>query len=61
MYEIIESWSSGPYLELFVRNPHTGWIGFGNQADEYQPIWDTYSITPVHLFLHESDNIYELQ
>ncbi|MCB0431415.1 MAG: S-adenosylmethionine-binding protein [Flavobacteriales bacterium] len=42
LYNIIESCSPGPYLELFARNTRSGWQGFGNQAEEYQPTWDTY-------------------
>lgn len=42
LYDIIESCSPGPYLELFARNTRPGWKGFGNQADEYTPTWDTY-------------------
>jgi len=43
-YSLIESCSSGPYLELFARGQRKGWITWGNQADEsYQPTWNTYS------------------
>tara|TARA_R110000868_G_scaffold142361_1_gene359606 strand:- start:24 stop:698 length:675 start_codon:yes stop_codon:yes gene_type:complete len=42
-YEIIENCSSGPYLELFARGPRPGWDSWGNQAEEYQPTWATYS------------------
>lgn len=42
LYEIIESCSPGPYLEMFARNTRKGWYGFGNQADDYAPTWDTY-------------------
>lgn len=42
-YEIIEACSPGPYLELFARGPRKGWFGWGNQAQEYAPNWDTYS------------------
>lgn len=38
-YELIESCSSGPYLELFARGPQRGWTCWGNQADEYEPTW----------------------
>lgn len=33
-YEIIESCSPGPYLELFARYPQPGWRTWGNEADE---------------------------
>lgn len=42
-YEIIESCSWGPRIELFARGPRKGWFCWGNQADEYTPDWDTYS------------------
>jgi N6-adenosine-specific RNA methylase IME4 len=31
-YEIIESCSPGPYLELFARYPQPGWTAWGNEA-----------------------------
>lgn len=42
-YDIIESCSPGPYLEMFARGSRDGWETWGNQADEYYPDWDTYS------------------
>lgn len=42
-YEIIETCSNGPYIELFARGPRTGWFVWGNQAEEYTPDWPTYS------------------
>jgi N6-adenosine-specific RNA methylase IME4 len=43
-YEIIETCSLGPYLELFARGTRPGWIYWGNQADaEYAPHWATYA------------------
>ncbi|MCA1244903.1 S-adenosylmethionine-binding protein [Stappia stellulata] len=43
-YDIIESCSPGPYLELFARGTRPGWVLWGNQADdEYRPTWSTYS------------------
>ena len=42
-YEIIESCSWGPYLELFGRGVREGWTVWGNQADaDYKPTWKTY-------------------
>jgi N6-adenosine-specific RNA methylase IME4 len=42
-YDIIESCSKGPYLELFARGTRHGWTYWGNQANEdYRPTWDTY-------------------
>jgi N6-adenosine-specific RNA methylase IME4 len=42
-YELIEACSSGPYLELFARGGRPGWSAWGNQADAYEPTWDTYA------------------
>jgi N6-adenosine-specific RNA methylase IME4 len=33
-YEIIESCSPGPYLELFARYPRPGWSAWGNEAGD---------------------------
>lgn len=44
LYEIIEACSPGPYLELFARGQHSEkWTVWGNQSDEYEPDWPTYS------------------
>jgi N6-adenosine-specific RNA methylase IME4 len=43
IFDIIESCSSGPYLELFARGVRENWTLWGNQADEdYEPTWATY-------------------
>lgn len=43
MYDIIESCSPGPYLELFARGTQPNWIAWGNEADNgYYPKWRTY-------------------
>jgi N6-adenosine-specific RNA methylase IME4 len=43
-YEIIESCSPGPFLELFGRGTRKGWTTWGNQADDsYTPTWKTYA------------------
>ena len=42
-YDIIESCSWGPYLELFGRGTRKGWITWGNQSEKYTPDWATYS------------------
>ena len=42
-YELIETCSSWPRIELFARGPRKGWFVWGNQAEEYTPDWDTYS------------------
>ena len=41
-YELIESCSPGPYLEMFARGSREGWMTWGEQADEYEPDWKTY-------------------
>ncbi|VAW10275.1 type II DNA modification methyltransferase, putative [hydrothermal vent metagenome] len=42
-YEIIESCSWGPYLELFSRGKRGKWVCWGNQVENYKPTWDTYA------------------
>ena len=43
-YNIIESCSPGPFMELFARGARPGWSTWGNQADDtYRPTWDTYA------------------
>jgi N6-adenosine-specific RNA methylase IME4 len=42
-YQLIESCSPGPYLELFGRGGRPGWHTWGNQADEYEVNWNTYA------------------
>ena len=46
-YDIIENCSWGPYLEMFGRGKREGWTVWGNQADEYEPTWPTYSYNSV--------------
>lgn len=41
-YQIIESCSWGPRIELFARGTREGWFAWGNQADQYVPDWETY-------------------
>ncbi|MCE2575527.1 MT-A70 family methyltransferase [Komagataeibacter sp. FNDCR2] len=41
-YDLIESCSPGPYLEMFARGPRQGWSVWGNQAENYAPTWETY-------------------
>ena len=42
LYDIIESCSPGPYLELFARGTREGWHTWGNEAKSYAPSWKTY-------------------
>jgi len=42
-YDLIESCSPGPYLELFARGTRPNWTRWGDQADDgYEPSWPTY-------------------
>jgi N6-adenosine-specific RNA methylase IME4 len=44
LYDIIESCSPGPYLELFARGTRKKWFVWGDQAeDNYTPTWATYA------------------
>ncbi len=43
-YDIIETCSWGPYLELFGRGSRPGWTVWGDQAtNSYEPDWPTYN------------------
>jgi N6-adenosine-specific RNA methylase IME4 len=43
-YDIIQSCSPGPYLEMFARGARKGWAIWGDQADDnYHPNWATYA------------------
>jgi len=42
LYEIIESCSPGPYLELFARGKREKWVQWGNEVNDYFPNWKTY-------------------
>ena len=42
IYDIIESCSQGPYLELFARGKRENWFVWGNQSENYLPSWSTY-------------------
>jgi N6-adenosine-specific RNA methylase IME4 len=37
MYDVIESCSPAPRLELFARNPRDGWAQWGDELGEYEP------------------------
>jgi N6-adenosine-specific RNA methylase IME4 len=55
-YSIIESCSSGPFLELFGRGVRKGWTTWGNQATaDYAPTWNTYLYNSSH---RRSDSSY---
>jgi N6-adenosine-specific RNA methylase IME4 len=41
-YELIESCSPGPYLELFARGSRKNWYSWGNESEKYEPHWPTY-------------------
>jgi N6-adenosine-specific RNA methylase IME4 len=42
-YQLIESCSGGPYLELFSRGVRRNWTSGGNEAhNTYAPAWPTY-------------------
>jgi N6-adenosine-specific RNA methylase IME4 len=42
-YGLVEACSPGPFLEMFARGGRDGWTSWGNQADEYDISWATYS------------------
>ncbi|MGE4167482.1 MAG: MT-A70 family methyltransferase [Xanthobacteraceae bacterium] len=48
-YELIESCSRGPYLELFARGATRNWQGWGNEANSnYKPSWPTYALNSLN-------------
>lgn len=50
-YDLIESCSWGPRIELFARGRREGWATWGNQAEDYMPSWPTYrNHSQSHLF-----------
>lgn len=47
-YDLIESCSSGPFIELFARGERPNWTYWGDQANsDYAPSWPTYSFNSV--------------
>ncbi|MBV9549207.1 MAG: S-adenosylmethionine-binding protein [Alphaproteobacteria bacterium] len=43
LYDLIEACSPGPFLELFARGTRKKWRAWGNQADQYDITWETYT------------------
>jgi len=43
LYDIIESCSPEPYLEMFARGGRENWTIWGNESKNYQISWPTYS------------------
>jgi N6-adenosine-specific RNA methylase IME4 len=43
LYDIIESCSPSPRLELFARGTRAGWSAWGNQSQDYEIGWKTYA------------------
>lgn len=41
-FDLIESCSPGPFLEMFARGGRKGWDAWGDQATDYAPTWPTY-------------------
>lgn len=50
-YDIVESCSPGPRLEMFARGAREGWVAWGNEAQEYTPDWPTYAYNSSQLIL----------
>lgn len=42
-YQLVEACSWGAYLELFARGDRPEWACWGNQVENYEPTWNTYS------------------
>lgn len=43
LYDVVEACSSAPFLEIFARGSRPGWSTWGDQAEEYEIGWETYS------------------
>ena len=43
LYDLIESCSRGPFLEMFARGTRQAWDGWGVQAADYNIDWETYA------------------
>lgn len=43
LYDLIERCSWGPFLEIFARGKRDGWTGWGDQSENYEIGWDTYT------------------
>jgi N6-adenosine-specific RNA methylase IME4 len=43
LFDVIEKCSPAPYLELFARGRRNNWDVFGDQAQNYEISWATYS------------------
>ncbi len=43
LYKIIEDCSPGPYLELFARGNRDNWSQWGNESQDYELNWSTYT------------------
>jgi N6-adenosine-specific RNA methylase IME4 len=53
-YHLIESCSWGPRLELFARGERSGWVGWGDQSEDYEIGWNTYSFNSTSASAGES-------
>jgi N6-adenosine-specific RNA methylase IME4 len=42
-YDLVEGCSWGPRLEVFARGTRPNWVGWGDQAEDYEIGWDTYA------------------
>jgi len=48
-YDLVESCSPGPRLEMFARGSRDGWASWGNQAEDYEIDWKTYNYNSSEL------------
>jgi N6-adenosine-specific RNA methylase IME4 len=60
LYKIIESCSTGPYLELFARGKRPSWDQWGNEVDDYALNWPTYANHSQNEQINQEDTIYRL-
>ena len=43
LYDVIESCSRGPFVELFARSRREHWTVWGDESEDYEIKWKTYS------------------
>jgi len=43
LYDIVESCSRGPFLEMFARGSRDDWVCWGDESTNYEISWDTYA------------------
>jgi N6-adenosine-specific RNA methylase IME4 len=56
-YDLIESCSWGPRIELFARGSREGWLSWGNEAEDHPHVWNGHP-SQLQSKLHQLDLFY---